>query len=58
VSLTRIFVAALATVTGMNYLYLSTRLGPGEALWQTLGGFLGSAILMFMYFQEFDERVA
>lgn len=58
VSLTRIFVAALATVTGMHYLYLSTRLGLGEALWQTMGGLLGVAIIAFMYFQEFDERVA
>jgi RsiW-degrading membrane proteinase PrsW (M82 family) len=58
VSLTRIFVAALATVTGMNYLYLSTRLGIGEALWETLGGLLGVALLTFLYFQEFDERVA
>jgi len=58
VSLTRIFVAALATVAGMNYLYLSTRLGVGEALWLTIGGFLGIAILLFMFFQEFDERVA
>jgi len=57
-SLTRIFVAALATVTGMNYLYLTTRLGIGAALWETLGGFLGVALLGFLYFQEFDERVA
>ncbi len=58
VSLTRIFVGALATVAGMHYLYLSTRLGLGEALWQTIGGLLGIAIITFMFFQEFDEHVA
>lgn len=58
VSLTRIFVASLATVIGMHYLYLSTQMGIGEALWYTTGGVLGYAIITFMYFQEFDERVA
>lgn len=58
VSVTRVFVATLASATGVHYFYLATRLGAGEALWQTLGGFLGSAILLFMYFQEFDEHVA
>jgi RsiW-degrading membrane proteinase PrsW (M82 family) len=58
VSATRIFVAALATVAGMHYLYLSTQVGIREALWQTLGELLGIAILTVMYFREFDERVA
>ena len=58
VSSTRIFVATLATVTGMHYLYLSTQVGIGSAIWDTIGGLLGVAIITFMYFQEFDERVA
>jgi len=58
VSLTRIFASPLATVIGMHYLYLSTQLGIGGALWYTLGGVLGIAIITFMYFQEFDEHVA
>ena len=58
VSSTRIFVATLATATGMHYLYLSTQLGIGAAVWHTFGGLLGMAIITFMYFHEFDERVA
>ena len=57
VSMTRIFVGCLATATGIHYLYLAARLGIGEGIWHTFGGLIGVAILCFMYFQEFNERV-
>ena len=58
VSATRVFVGALATVVGMNYLYLSGKVGIGAGIWTTFGGMLGMAVLFFMYFNEFDEHVA
>ncbi|MEE8142877.1 MAG: PrsW family glutamic-type intramembrane protease [Planctomycetota bacterium] len=58
VSLTRVFVACLAIATGIHYLFLSDVYGVMEAIWITGSNVFGVIIIAFMFFHEFDERVA
>jgi RsiW-degrading membrane proteinase PrsW (M82 family) len=57
IPITRWFVLVNGIVIGTSYIYASSLLGPCLAFESTLFGLLGVAVIAYMFFREFDERI-
>ncbi len=57
IPLTRLFVASIALALGVGYLLAVSDYGLWQGAQLTLNSSLGVAVITFMFFREFDERV-